>query len=102
MANLYFMADIISKKETKVSDSEPELTFENLQKAYDELLDDSQSLTSHYASLKKNFQKLSLEFENLKNDNEKLGHEKVKLLKRLCMPKSSIRELLMRKAHEGV
>ena len=55
MANLYFMVDIISKEETEVSGFEPKLTFENLQKAYDEFLDDSQSLASHYASLKKNF-----------------------------------------------
>ena len=53
------MVDIPSEEETEVSDFEPELTFENLQKAYDELLDDSQSLASHYASLKKNFRKLS-------------------------------------------
>ena len=76
MANLCFIANMISEEETEVSDSEPELTFENLQKAYDELLDDSQSLASHYAALKKNCQKLSLEFENLKNENEKVGHEK--------------------------
>ena len=41
VANLYFMADIISEEETDVSDSEPELSSENLQKAYDKLLDDS-------------------------------------------------------------
>ena len=41
-------------------------------KAYDELLDDSQTLASYYASLEKNFQKLTLEFENLKIENEKL------------------------------
>ena len=41
VANIYFIADIISEEETEVSDSELELIFENLQKAYDELLDDS-------------------------------------------------------------
>ena len=50
-------------------------------KAYDELLDDSQTIASHYVSLNKNFQKLFLELENLKNEKEKLGHEKTKLLK---------------------
>ena len=42
------MANIIFEEETEVLDFEPELTFENLQKAYDELLDDSQLLASHY------------------------------------------------------
>ena len=74
VANLCFMANIIPDE-----DYEPELTFENLRKAYDELLDDSKSLISHYASLKKDFQKLSLEFEKLKIEKEKVGHEKVKL-----------------------
>ena len=76
VANLCFMADIISEEETEVFDSEPELTFENLQKAYDELVDNSKSLAFHYASLRKNFQKLSLEFENLRNENEKVGDKK--------------------------
>ena len=67
------MADVVSEKETKVLDFEPKLLYGDLQKAYDELLDDSQTLASHYALLKKNFQKLSLEFENLKNEKEKLG-----------------------------
>ena len=40
MANLCFMANIISE-EAKVPNFEPELSFEDLQKAYDELLDDS-------------------------------------------------------------
>ena len=73
--NLYFMADIVSDEETKVIETEPEpkLSYDDLQKAYDELLDDSQILASHYASLKKNFQKLSFKFENLKNENPKLG-----------------------------
>ena len=31
VANLYFMADIISEEETEVSDSEFEVTSENLQ-----------------------------------------------------------------------
>ena len=75
------MADIISEEETEVSDSEHESTSENLQKAYDELLDDSQLLASHYASLKKIFQKLSSDFEKLKNENEKLGHRKIELSK---------------------
>ena len=51
------MADIVLDEENEVNDFEPELSFENLQKAYDELLDDSKSLTSHYASLKKDFRK---------------------------------------------
>ena len=51
------MADIALDEETEVHDSKPKLTFENLQKAYDELLDDSKSLASHYASLKKEFSK---------------------------------------------
>ena len=63
VANLYFMADIVSEEETEVNDSDPALTFEILQNAYDELLDDSKSLASHYASLKKDFLKLSLDFE---------------------------------------
>ena len=62
-------------------DSEPELSWYDLMKAYDELLDDSQTIAFHYVSLKKNFQKLFLELENLKNEKEKLGHEKTKLLK---------------------
>ena len=49
------MAGIVSYEKTEVNDYESELTFENLQKAYDELLDDSKSLASHYASLKKYF-----------------------------------------------
>ena len=49
------MADIVSEEETEVNDSKPELTFENLQKAYDELLGDSKSIASHYAYLKKDF-----------------------------------------------
>ena len=44
-------------------------------------MDDSQTLSSHYASLKKNFQKLSFEFEDLKNEKEKLGQAKSELLK---------------------
>ena len=35
------MADIILEEETEVSDSKLESTSENLQKAYDVLLDDS-------------------------------------------------------------
>ena len=63
VANLCFMADIVLEEETKVSNSELESSLEKLQKSYDDLLDDSQLLASHYASLKKNFQKLSLDFE---------------------------------------
>ena len=74
------MADIVSKEETEVLDYEPKLLYNDLMKAYDELLDDSQILASHYASLRKNLQKLTLEFENLKIGNEKLGHEKINLL----------------------
>ena len=76
ITNLYFMDDIVSDEETKVNDFEHELTFENLQKAYDKLLDDSKSLASHYASLKKDFQKLFLEVEKLKIEKEMVGHEK--------------------------
>ena len=61
------MADIVFEEENEVLDFEPELLYDDLMKAYDELLDDSQTLASHYASLKKNFQKWSLELENLKN-----------------------------------
>ena len=39
VANLCFMADIVSGKEIEVL--EPELSYDDLQKAYDELLDDS-------------------------------------------------------------
>ena len=49
------MADIFSNEETEIIDSEPELPYDDLQKAYDELLDDSLTLSSPYASLKKNF-----------------------------------------------
>ena len=68
VANLCFMVDIVSEEETEVLDFEPELSYDDLQKANNELLDDSQTLTSYYASLKKNFQKLYLEFENLNNE----------------------------------
>ena len=80
VANLCFMADIISEEETEVSDFELNITYENLQKAYDELLDNSQLLASHYTSLKKNFQKLSLECEKLKGENKKLGQRNTELL----------------------
>ena len=40
------MGDIISEKEPEVSNSELEITSKNLQKVYDELLDDSQLLAS--------------------------------------------------------
>ena len=81
VVNLCFMADIVSKEEIEVLDSEPKLSYDDLQKAYDELLDDSQTRASHYTLLKKKFQKLSLEFENLKNEKENLGQEKFELLK---------------------
>ena len=81
VANLCFMANIVSKKEIKVLDSEPELSYNDLIKAYDELLDDSQMLASHYALLNKNFQKLSCEFEKLKDKNEKLGRINTELSK---------------------
>ena len=58
------MANIVSNEETEVMPSEPKLSYDDLQETYDELLDDSQILSSHYASLKKNFQKLSLDFKN--------------------------------------
>ena len=73
------MADIILEEETEVSDSKLESTSENLQKAYDVLLDDSQLLAYHYASSKKSFQKLALDFEKLKNENEKLGQKNAEL-----------------------
>ena len=41
VANLCFMVDIVSKKEIEVLDFEPELSYNDLIKAYDELLDDS-------------------------------------------------------------
>ena len=62
IANLYFMANIVSKEETKISDSKLELTLKNLQKSYDDLLDDSQLLASHYASLKKIFLETVIRF----------------------------------------
>ena len=49
------MLDIVSNEETEVALPEPELSYKELQKAYDELLDDSQTLSFYYASLKKNF-----------------------------------------------
>ena len=36
------MADIVSDEEIEVIDFEPELSYDDFQKAYDELLDDSQ------------------------------------------------------------
>ena len=65
VANLCFMVDIVSDEKIKVTLPKLELSYKNLQKAYEELLDDSQTLFSHYASLKKNYQKLSLDFKNL-------------------------------------
>ena len=41
------MADIVSDEETGVIYSESELSYDDLQKAYDELLDDSRILSSH-------------------------------------------------------
>ena len=41
VANLCFMADIVSDEETEVTKTELELSYDDLQKAYDELLDDS-------------------------------------------------------------
>ena len=37
VANLCFIADIVSNEETKVIDSELELSYDDLQKAYEEL-----------------------------------------------------------------
>ena len=71
------MVDIVSNEETEVIDSKSKFSYDDIQKAYDELLDDSQTLSSHYASLKK----LSFEFENLKSEKKKLRHEKDELLK---------------------
>ena len=79
VANLYFMIDIVSNAETKVIEIGPKPSYDDLQKAYDELLDDSQTLASHYASLKKSFQNCPFEFENLKNQKKKLGQEKIEL-----------------------
>ena len=81
VANLCFMADIVFEEENEVLDSEPGHLYDDLQKAYDELLDDSQTLASYYALLKKNFQKLFLELENFTNEKEKLGQEISELLK---------------------
>ena len=81
VANLCFMANVVSDEETEVIDSEPELSYDDFQRAYDELLDDSQILSSHYVSLKKSHQKLSFDFENFKTEKEKLRHEKDELLK---------------------
>ena len=35
------MADIVSEEETEVLDSESKLSYDDLQKAYDEILNDS-------------------------------------------------------------
>ena len=51
-------SNIVSDEETEVIEIEPKLSYDDLQKAYDELLDDSQTLASHYAFLKKNFAKI--------------------------------------------
>ena len=56
-------------------------------------MDDSQTLSSHYASLKKSFQKLTLEFENLKLDKEKLRHEKDGLLKEIRLLQKDVSAL---------
>ena len=66
VTNLCFMADIVSDEEIEVMNYEPKPSYDDLQKAYDELLDNSQILSSHYASLKKTFQKLTLEFKTLR------------------------------------
>ena len=47
VANLCFMVDIVSNEETELEHS-----YEELQKAYDELLYDSRMLSSHYTFLK--------------------------------------------------
>ena len=74
------MADIVSNEETEITLPKPKISYEELQKAYDELLDNSQILSFHYASLKKSFQKLSPEVKNLKSEKEKLRHEKDMIL----------------------
>ena len=76
VVNLCFVIDIVSDEETEVLNYEPEPSYDDLQKAYDEPLDDSQILFSNYAFIKKTFQKLSLE-----SKKEKLRHEKDELLK---------------------
>ena len=86
VANIYFVADIVFDEETEVMDSEAKFS-------YDELLDDSQALISHYVSLKKIFQKLSLEFENLKTEKEKLHHEKIELLKETTLLEKDVSAL---------
>ena len=73
------MTDIVSEEENEVSDSKLEPTFENLQKSYDDILDDSQLLAYHYASLNKKFQKLSSDFEKFKIENEELGNKNSEL-----------------------
>ena len=75
------MTYIVSKKETEVLDSKPELSYNDLIKAYHELLVTLKHLPLINALLKKNFQKLSCEFEKLKNENEKLGHINTELSK---------------------
>ena len=44
VTNFYFVADIVSDEEIRVTDFEPERSYDDLQKAYDELLNDSQTL----------------------------------------------------------
>ena len=41
VATLYFIADIISNEKIEVIYSERKLSYDDLQKAYDQLLDDS-------------------------------------------------------------
>ena len=59
------MVDIVSNEETEVIDSKSKFSYDDIQKAYDELLDDSQTLSSHYASLKKSFQNCPLNLKTL-------------------------------------
>ena len=58
VANLCFMVDIVSNEEIDVMDFEPKPSYDDLKKAYDELLRDSQTLSFHYSFLKKSFQKI--------------------------------------------
>ena len=62
VANPYFMANISSDDEdTKVEIFEPQLSYDELSNAYDELLNDSRSMSSQYAMLKRSFKILSSE-----------------------------------------
>ena len=91
VANLCFIAYIVFEEETKVTLPNPKFSYHELQKAYDELLDDFQTLSSHCASLEKSFQKLSFDLKNLESEKEKL--KKDELLKENNLLKKDISAL---------